>query len=347
MATMTAPATGAIPAKTTDIFNKNLGPQIASTATPGSVAGGVTANPTPQQNTGPGQIGQVKYDSVITPDNSLRDKRIAFDVGSAQVAAPGGYERVKSQKTTGSIKKAFDAQQPVLMQQFKDESRALVQRTAAMGRTGSGLFNRDTGYVGDRALQARESLLGNLAFQATQADANRALQASLGNQGAGVSMAGISAQVAAGNAARAQQADILRQNHMMGLQQREDWLAQQAMANLNIQAGMNQQGFSGDPTGANLGAANVLQGAGQEYGANAAGTNTSITDLASQAVQGWQNGASPAQRAPASASYAPGQTGPTPGLIIPSTGGYALPKPTANWNINSFPKGQDYLGQGA
>lgn len=293
----------AVPAKTTDIFNKNLGPQIASTAMPGSVAGGISANPTPT-NSGPGQIGQVKFDSVITPENSLRDKRIAFDVGAHQASGPGGYERVTTDKTTGSIKAAFDANQPQMMQQFKDESRALVQRTAAMGRTGSGLFNRDTGYVGDRALQARESLLGNLAFQATQADANRALQAAMGNQGAGVSMAGISAQIAAGNAARAQQADILRQQHMMGLQGREDMLAKDAMYNLNLQAMMNQQGWGNDPTGANLGGAGVLQGAGQEYGANAAGTNTSIADLGSQAVQAWQSSA-PIPNAPMSQPPAP------------------------------------------
>jgi hypothetical protein len=290
MAVKTTTSATKVPARSTDIRERNISGLMTSTATPGSV--GPTISPqgpgatelASKGNTG-ATVGGQMVGNTITAENSLRDKRLDFNVGSHQAKGPGGFERVRSKKTTGAISAAFKAQQPQMMQQFKDESRALVQRTAAMGRTGSGLFNRDTGFVGDRALQAREALLGNLAWQATQADANRALQAAMGNQSAGVSMAGIGAQTAQANASRAMQADILRQQHAAGLQSREDMLAQQAIQNQNLQAMLLGQGFNGAPTGAAGLHAGTVAGVGSQHGANAAQLNNQAAAGANQAAQ--------------------------------------------------------------
>jgi hypothetical protein len=233
---------------------------------------------------------------TITPENTLRNQRLDFEVGKGsaggrhQTSGGGGFSKVKSRNTVGAISSAFNAQLPQLMQQFKDESRALVGRTAAMGRTGSGLFNRDTGFVGDRALQARESLLGNLSFQATQADANRALQAALGNQSAGIQSSSLAANIAAQNANRAMQIDMARQQHFGAQQAREDAMAQQAMQNLQIQGMLTGQGFNGAPTGAVGQAAGAAQAGAGQYGANAAQTNAGVQNLLSQGVQAFPSG---------------------------------------------------------
>jgi len=314
MANMAQTSATKVPARSTDLRERNVSGLIQSTAVPGSNSGHdaiTSANmelmrslgkvPGPgvanQGNTG-ATVGGQMVGNQITAENSLRDKRLDFNVGSHQASGPGGFERVKSKKTTGAISAAFKAQQPQMMQQFKDESRALVQRTAAMGRTGSGLFNRDTGFVGDRALQAREALLGNLSFQATQADANRALQASLGNQSAGVSMAGIGAQISAGNASRAMQADILRQQHAQGLQAREDMMANQAMQQANLQAMLLGQGFQGAPTGAAGQHANNANNAASQYGANAGQLGDQAGAAANQVAQSYGSQGGPTAPGP-------------------------------------------------
>lgn len=260
-------------------------------------AGQGVATPVPGPQLSGGVAGAPTGTTTITPDNTLRNQRLGFDVQARDVAAPGGYERVNARDTSGSIKSAFDAQLPALMQQFKDESRQLVQRTAAMGRTGSGLFNRDTGFVGDRALQARESLLGNLTFQATQADANRALQAAMGNQSAGLQSNSIAAQIAQANANRALQVDMARQAHWGQQQSREDMLANQAMQNQQIQAMLLGQGFQGAPTGAVNAAAGTTMAGAEMYGANAGQLNSQIGNAVNQAVQAYT---SPATRTSAS-----------------------------------------------
>lgn len=331
MAVITKNSATAVPARTTDIREKNLSGMIQSTAGPSvaptiSPQGPAAPGPASGGNTG-ATVGGQMVGNIITPENSLRDKRLDFNVGSHAASGPGGFERVKSKKTVGAISAAFKAQQPQLMQQFKDESRALVQRTAAMGRTGSGLFNRDTGFVGDRALQAREALLGNLAFQATQADANRALQAALGNQGAGVSMAGIGAQIAQGNAARAMQADIMRQQHAYGLQSREDALAQQAIQNQQMQAQLLGQGFQNTPGSAAGQHAGTTAGAGQEYGAAAGQGNNAAAAGANAAAQGFIDLVNNPRPNP---QYNPGPKIPTsalPPINMPKPTGYTGPKP--------------------
>ncbi len=74
---------------------------------------------------------------------------------------------------------AFNSQLAGMNIDFADQSDQLAKRTAAMGRTGSGLFNRDTGYISDRSRAAREGMLGNLSFTAAQSDAANRLQAQI------------------------------------------------------------------------------------------------------------------------------------------------------------------------
>ena len=284
------------PTRQTDLRERNLAgafskPPGMEIPGPTDQGGGQipTSQPTPR---GPG--GAQPFDfgigtTAITPENTLRNQRLDFETKAQQVAGPGGFERVKSRNTTGAISRTFNANLPQLMQQFKDESRQLAQRTSALGRTGSGLFNRDTGFVGDRALQARESLLGNLTFQSTQADANRALQASLGNQSAGIQSSSLAAQVAGANANRALQVDMARQQHFAAQQSREDQLARDSMANLQIQAMLAGQGFNNQPTGAVGQAANTGLAAGQQFGANAGQINAGNAAAMNQAAQAIPN----------------------------------------------------------
>jgi hypothetical protein len=162
-----------------------------------------------------------------------------------------------------------------------------------MGRTGSGMFNEETGFIGDRALAAREALLGNLSFTATQNDANRALQAAqanqgaalqagLGNQSAGLQARGIDANIAQANANRALQVDLARQSHLGQLQAREDRLAREAMMDRQFQMGLLQQGFSGAPTGAVGMGVNAANAAAQQYGSNAGQINAQLANSGMQ-----------------------------------------------------------------
>jgi hypothetical protein len=78
---------------------------------------------------------------------------------------------------------AFQAQIPGMNLDLADQANALGQRTAAMGRTGSGLFNRGTNEISDRGRATREGLLGNLAFGAAGQDAANSLQAQIATGG--------------------------------------------------------------------------------------------------------------------------------------------------------------------
>ena len=310
----TSPSPTATAPRTTDIRERKL--QIAPTASmlQATDQGGGQAVSIPQvaptlQPQAPGTVVGQPASTTITPENTLRDQRLGFDVNAQQVNAPTSVDPVTARDTTGSISQMFNAQLPALMQQFKDESRALVQRTAAMGRTGSGLFNRESGFVGDRALQAREGLLGKLIFQATQADAGRALQAAMGNQGAGLQSNSLAAQIAQANANRALDVDMARQNWFGNQQAREDALANSAMMNQQIQAQLLGQGFQGAPTGAIGQAANAYMQGANQYGANAGQINSQTGEAVNQAIQAW-NSPQPA-------------TPPVPSNAIPSS--QALP----------------------
>lgn len=259
--------------------------------------------------------------ATITPENTLRNQRIGFGVGANAVGQyGGGYENVQARDTSGSIGTAFQAQLPRLNLDFERNVEQLAARTAAMGRTGSGLFNRDTGYIGDDARAARESLLGNLVFQSTQNDAQRALQASMSNQGAGLQIAGLNSQRALADANRAFQADMARQSHLQYLQQREDALAQQANQDYAQQMAMAQQGFNYAPTGSVGQAAQVgMQGAGM-YGANAAQSNQQLQGAVSQGIQALSGPSVYPQQ-----SYSPGPQ--VPGWALPQMAPIAPPSP--------------------
>lgn len=285
---------------------------LQSTAVPG---GGAT--PVPRPTPAPAPSAPVTdpnaLPSTITPENTLRGQRLGFDVNAgAGAGGASGFERVNARNTQGSIGKAFAAQLPALNLDFERNVEQLAARTAALGRTGSGLFNRETGYIGDDARTARESLLGNLVFQATQNDANRALQAATSNQGAGLSIAGLNSSAAIAGATRQMQADLARQAHLQYLQTREDQLARESMADKQTAAALQALGFSYSPTGA-IGnyAQTALTGAGM-YGANAGQINNQLGSAASGAVQAW----SPPTPGP---SVVPGQRPPVATLPVPAT----------------------------
>ena len=71
---------------------------------------------------------------------------------------------------TDLVSKAFESQQGVIDQRFKDQVSQLNRRTAALGRTGGGFVNSEGQALSEGALAAREALLGRLAFQGAQAD---------------------------------------------------------------------------------------------------------------------------------------------------------------------------------
>jgi hypothetical protein len=158
----------------------------------------------------------------IDPENSLRGQQLKFnpiesnvqpgkstfegsdfnaiDMGQFNPQDMGGAAGVFNQRASGAsggrrlefqidpqsvmenAMAAFQNQLPSLNIDFADQSDKLAKGTAAMGRTGSGLFNRDTGYLSDRARAKRESLLGNLGFQGAQADQSADLQSQITRQ---------------------------------------------------------------------------------------------------------------------------------------------------------------------
>jgi hypothetical protein len=89
---------------------------------------------------------------------------------------------INPQSVMQQAMRTFQSQLPQMDIEFADASDQLAKKTAAMGRTGSGLFNRDTGYISDRARAKRESTLGNLAFGAATTDASNSLQAQIQQQ---------------------------------------------------------------------------------------------------------------------------------------------------------------------
>lgn len=256
------PVLKAAPTRTTDMRERNLNRQMKPITDPNSL------------------------DRYITPGNTLRNQRIGYGVTAPSTSGSRvSASNVSSRDVAGRANAAFEAQLPQMMQSFRDEIEGLTARTAAMGRTGSGMFNRDTDYAGDRALAARESLLGNLIFSAETGDANRALQAAMANQSAGLQAGSINANLAQADAARQLQVDLGRQAHLAALQGREDRLAREAMSDRMFQMNLLQNAFGGQPTGAVGQAVNAgMQGSGQ-FGANAGMINSQLANGASQLMQ--------------------------------------------------------------
>jgi len=259
------------PARSTDLRQATLSrrlPTQGATASPQPASAGTT--PAPQPAAPQGIVDPNALASQITPENTLRGQRLGFGVEAQQVATPEQVADIQAQQVAPQVQAAFQAQLPQLNQQFADEAEMLAKRTSALGRTGSGQFNKETGFISDRARAARESLLGNLNFQAIQGDAQRALAASQANQGAGLTQQNLGVQIAEANAARTGQVDFARQAHLQELQAREDALANKALQDRAQQLQFLQQGFAGDPTGAISAATQPILQAGGRFGENAA-----------------------------------------------------------------------------
>jgi len=128
---------------------------------------------------------------------------------------------------------AFQSQLPGMNIDFADQSDQLAKRTAAMGRTGSGLFNRDTGYISDRARAQREGMLGNLSFDASKSDQAASLQAQIAANQMREQQEGRFANVGVANMQSA--------NQLAGLSSQNALQAAMANQGMNLQAGMANQ----------------------------------------------------------------------------------------------------------
>lgn len=283
----------------------------------------------PQPPTSGGLLGGLQTGAISGTNPSLRGSQIGWGVGDHQIdMSPftnqfqnvgagnvnvGRYTHdpnIAKYDTKGEALNFFNAQQPLMMQRFRDEVDALSKRTAAMGRTGSAVFNRDTGYTSDRSLAAREAMLGNIGFQAvtndaarnTQADIaregmigqnlglrgqldagnmNRGLQASMANQAAGLQNQGLQAQLAMANQGMGFQRDMARQQWAQSERSYQDMLANQAMQDRANQLGMFGQGaqFGYDPTMGAVDLASLLMGASGQYGGQAGAITGALGQL--------------------------------------------------------------------
>jgi hypothetical protein len=266
-----------------------------------SVGGGVTGtaiNPLDslrQQVLQPGQVN-----TQITPGETAPS---AIDVsgfgidtgaisgGSAANASAGqrlGFQ-INPQSVLDNAMQSFRSQLPGLNQDFADQSEQLAKGTSAMGRTGSGLFNRDTGFISDRARATREGLLGNLSFQGATSDQSADLQAQMTQQGLLGSQENRFANTNIANAAGQNQMSMANSNNML----------QAMMANQNMNAGAAQFNAQGQMqtdqfnAGNNMAARgmNIQNAIGQnQFGANfMAGQQANQNAMAGQAQSDYWN----------------------------------------------------------
>ena len=179
-------------------------------------------------------------------------------MGTASAQQGHGGERlgfgISPQSVMEQAMKSFQAQLPSMNINFADQSDQLAKRTSAMGRTGSGLFNRDTGYISDRARASREGMLGNLAFQAATSDQAADLQAQINTQQllnsqeqrfsqASLANAQLGTQVSLANAAAQGQAALQNQQLQNQLSMFNTG-QQNNMGQFNSQMGLNAGQFN-------------------------------------------------------------------------------------------------------
>lgn len=249
--------------------------------------------------------------TTITPESTLRNQRLNFDLSTPtldtsgfNVSAPGIdsgqrlQHNIPVQSVMENALEAFRAQLPLLNENLADEADVLAGRTSALGRTGSGLFNRATNELSDRARATRESLLGNLGFQGASTDASNRLQAAINAaqlreaqegrfQQGSIAGAQNALQAALANQSTGLQGQLFNANQAfqsglerLGLaerqQAREDALASQAQNDLATQLGLLGQGFSGQPSGTDLSGAGSLAQLAGLFGGNAAATGGQI-----------------------------------------------------------------------
>jgi len=285
-----------LPARTTDLREANLSRQLPTiTTAPPPVQPTLQASPPPAQSPAPAArpattesgliVDPNQLDPNISAENTLRGQRLGFGVEAGQVAAPTAVADVNAADTAGSIEQAFQSQQGALNQQFADEQERLAMNTSALGRTGIGTFNKERALITGRQGAARDALLGNLIFQSTQSDAQRALAAAQGNQQSGLAFQNLQANIAQSNVDRATDVDFARQAHLQNLQTREDSLARDAVQDQAVRASLLQQGFSGTPTGAIGNAAQTLTGGSQQFGDNASVLSQQAGGLTADVIQ--------------------------------------------------------------
>lgn len=168
-----------------------------------------------------------QLDRFITPENTLRQQRLGFGV--------------EPQSLADQVQQRFESALPQLNANFQNQAEDIAQRTSRLGRTGSGMVDREFADLENEQRAARENLLGRLTFQGAQSDVGRDMQA-----------------------------QMAQQQHLRQQQQREDQLARQGMSDRAQQMRFLQMGMQ-QPTSALQGAAQTQMLAGNEFGANAAG----------------------------------------------------------------------------
>jgi hypothetical protein len=168
----------------------------------------------------------------ITPENTLRNQRIGFDVNPGSLAE--------------AAKAAIAAQLPALDQQFGDEVERHAKATAAMGRTGSGMFDKEFGRISDRAQIARDALFAGHTFDANRRD----LDANLAT-------------------------DLSRVGHLVGERNYDDRLARYAMDDEANRLRFLSTAFD-DSIGADSLLMSALMGGANMYGANAGQLNGQV-----------------------------------------------------------------------
>lgn len=217
----------------------------------------------------------------IGPDNTLRNRRIGGPSAGSDYGAGGLLSNVISGNAldrSDLVQSHMDAILPMLEEQRMKRMDGLMGKTAAMGRTGSGMFNTDVGNLELASRRGRESLLGKLSAQA----AGQEIQDRLGATDRATRLRGQNLQES-----RAQT------QHMVGERGYENQLARQSMSDEArrlgfLQSQMNQY----NPTQALQRGADTAMAGGDRYGANAAniGNQLSAGAQAMMQSQGAQGG---------------------------------------------------------
>lgn len=201
--------------------------------------------------------------TAIDPRNpSLRGREINFNVPAPVQVQP---DQVRSTAID-----SFNAQIPGMDAALEATVRNLGRSTSAMGRTGSGLYDREFRNIVAQEQGARQGLLGDMTMRAALADQSANLSAGLAHQ------------------PLALQYGFAGLGHQLGERGYQDSLAAEAMANEARRLGfLYQGGFGQNPTNAFLGAAAVNMQGSDRFGANAATLNDQVggaIDLASQFI---------------------------------------------------------------
>jgi len=254
--------------------NQGVVPQQQSQQ-PAVLQGVGGAQPLPQ--TLESQFGQ-----RIVPgtETDLRQQLLSFNPDAPQVDAPQNIQpqQVQAGNLTDSVRQAFESQLPLLNQDLQRQTGELAENTAALGRTGSGLFNSATDNLSDQARAQRESLLGNLAFQASQTDVQNDLQAQQLNQQAGLTADRFNRSLGFEsdrfNELQRFNRDFEQRRFLSNQQQRQDRLADQAMADAAQRAQLLSQAFGG-PTATELAGAQAFGGEAGLLG-NQIGSTTAL-----------------------------------------------------------------------